>query len=198
MDNFGVKYFGKKNSDHLIAALKGKYKISEDCTGSLYCGIGMDWNYIARTLDFGMPGYIKKQLQSYKHSKPTCPHHSPHPVGPRQYGKSSQDPIPPDDTTAGVPDSILQIQHVVWSILYYARAVDLTALKVLTTLRSDQAKATTHTMKRTEHLLDYLATHPNAKMRYYASSMVLNIHSYASYASKRGVISRALGHYFLG
>ena len=68
----------------------------------------------------------------------------------------------------------------------------------LTTLGSEQAKAITHTMKSTEHSLDYLATHPNAKMRYYASSMVLNIHSNTSYASERGVRSRTLGHYFLG
>ena len=30
VDDFGVKYIDKKNADHLVAALKGKYKISED------------------------------------------------------------------------------------------------------------------------------------------------------------------------
>ena len=83
------------------------------------------------------------------------------------------------------------------SILYYAQAVDLTALTALTTLGIIQAKATTHTLKSTEQLLDYLATNPNATLRYYASSMVLNIHSDASYASERGAKSRAVGHYFL-
>ena len=74
----------------------------------------------------------------------------------------------------------------------------MTALTALTTLGSEQAKATAHTMKSTKHLLDYLATHPNAKLRYYASAMVLNIHSDASYASERGAKSRTAGHYFLG
>ena len=39
VDDFGVKYVGKKNADHLVAALKGTNKISEYWTGSLYCGI---------------------------------------------------------------------------------------------------------------------------------------------------------------
>ena len=87
VDDFGVKYVRKNNADHLIAPLKGKYKISEDWTGSLYCGIDMDCNYIACTLDFGMPGYIKTQLQRYEHRKPTHPQHSPHPVAPKTIRK---------------------------------------------------------------------------------------------------------------
>ena len=138
---------------------------------------------MAHTLDLGMPGYIKTQLQRYKHSKPTRPQHSPHPVVPSRYGKSAQNPIPPDETPAAGPDGILRIQQVVGSILYYARAVDLNALTALMTLGSEQAKATAHTLKITKHLLDYLATHTNAKLQYYASSMMLNIHSAASHAS---------------
>ena len=153
---------------------------------------------MARTLDLGMSGYIKTQLQRYKHSKPTLPQHSQHPVAPRRYFKSSQHPIPPDKTPFTGHDGILRVQQVVGSILYYTRAFDLIALTALTTLGRKQTKATAHTLKRTEHLLDYLATHPNAKLRYYASAMVLNIHSDASYASERGVKSRAAGHYFLG
>jgi len=62
VDDFGVKYVGKKHADHLVNALKKNYNISEDWTGSLYCGITLDWNYTQRTLDISMPGYIKKQL----------------------------------------------------------------------------------------------------------------------------------------
>ena len=68
----------------------------------------------------------------------------------------------------------------------------------LTTHGSKQAKAIAHTLKSTEHLLDYLATHTNANLQYYASAMVLNIHSDASYASERVAKSCAAGHYFLG
>ena len=47
-------------------------------------------------------------------------------------------------------------------------------------------------------MLDYLATNPNATLRYYASDMILNIHSDASYLSERNGRSRASGHYFMG
>ena len=110
MDDFGVKYVNKKNADHLVAALNGKYKIYEDWTGSLYCDIDLRWYYTNRTLDLGIPGYIETQLQRYKHIKPTRPQHSPHPIAPRRYGKNAQHPIPPDETPAVGPEGILCIQ----------------------------------------------------------------------------------------
>ena len=72
---------GKNNADHLVAALKGKYKISEDWSVSLYCDNDLEWDYMARNLDLGMPGYIKTQLQLYKNSKPTRPPALPAPCG---------------------------------------------------------------------------------------------------------------------
>ena len=39
VDDFGVKYIGKENADHLIQALKKLYTISIDWTGSLFCGL---------------------------------------------------------------------------------------------------------------------------------------------------------------
>ena len=53
-------------------------------------------------------------------------------------------------------------------------------------------------MKRARHLLDYMATHPDAKIRYKASDMVLNVHSDASYLSAPKARSRAGGYFFLG
>ena len=120
VDNFGVKYVNKKNSNHIIAALKGKYKISKDWTGRLYCGINLRWDYTTRTLNLGTPGYIKTQLQQYKHKKPTSPQHSPQPVAPRRYDKIAHHPIPPDETPAAGPNGILRVQQIVGSILYYA------------------------------------------------------------------------------
>ena len=39
VDDFGVKYVGKENADHLIQTLQKLYTISIDCTGSLLCGL---------------------------------------------------------------------------------------------------------------------------------------------------------------
>jgi hypothetical protein len=46
--------------------------------------------------------------------------------------------------------------------------------------------------------LDYLATHPDAAIRYHASDMILHIHSDASYLSVSNSRSRLGGLFFLG
>ena len=68
----------------------------------------------------------------------------------------------------------------------------------LNSIAMQQTSATDSTLQRTEDLLDYAATHPNAKVRYRASDMVLQIHTDASYLSEPKARSRAAGHYFLG
>jgi hypothetical protein len=45
VDDFGVKYTSLANANHLVSALKDKYKIKEDRTGSLYTGLTIDWDY---------------------------------------------------------------------------------------------------------------------------------------------------------
>ena len=49
-----------------------------------------------------------------------------------------------------------------------------------------------------KQLLDYVATHSNAGIRYVASDMILNLHSDASYLSEPKSKSRAGGHFWLG
>ena len=45
VDDFGVKYVGKKHADHLLEAIQKHYTCAVDWTGDLYCGIKLDWNY---------------------------------------------------------------------------------------------------------------------------------------------------------
>ena len=87
---------------------------------------------------------------------------------------------------------------MVGSLLYYARAVDMTILHALSEIASQQAKPTKRTMARVKQLLDYMHTHPDAKIRFRASDMVLNVHSDASYLSAANARSRAGGYFFLG
>ena len=78
VDNFGVKYISNDNVKHLIARLKTIYTLTEDWTGDLYCGISLGWDYVNRTVDISMPGYIKKKIQEYGHLVPSwrqkCPY----------------------------------------------------------------------------------------------------------------------------
>ena len=76
--------------------------------------------------------------------------------------------------------------------------VDLTYLMALSTIASKQTKGTENTMLKTKQLLDYLATHSNATVRFYASDMVMSIHLDASYLSEANTHSKACGHFFMG
>ena len=164
----------------------------------MYCGITLKWDYDKRTLDIAMPGYILKTLQKYKHIRSKRTQYSPYPAAPRTYGAAAQDPMPDDDTPEATEEEVKYIQQVVGTILYYARAVDITVLMALSTIASEQARATQTTIKNVKQLLDYLAWHPDATIRFHASDMILNIHSDASYLSAKGAKSRASGHFFLG
>ena len=53
-------------------------------------------------------------------------------------------------------------------------------------------------MTQVKEFLDYMHTHPDSIIRYYASNMVLNVHSDASYLTAPKARSRIGGHFFLG
>ncbi len=198
VDDFGVKYVGREHVEHLIRCLKHTYTLTEDWTGATYCGITLEWNYDKRYVDISMPGYIKKKLHEYGHALPkrlqTCPY-SP---APKAYGANAQAPFPIDASLPLDTKGIRRIQKIVGSILFYARAVDMTVLMALSSIASEQLKATELTMQRCTQLLDYLASNSDAKVRFHASDMVMNIHSDASYLSEPQARSRTCGHFFMG
>jgi hypothetical protein len=97
-----------------------------------------------------------------------------------------------------LPDSIKQIQRIVGSILYYAQAVDITVLMALSSIAIKQIKGTTSTIEKAKHLLDYLATNPDATICYRASDMIMNVHSDAFYLSEADAGSRACRQFFMG
>jgi hypothetical protein len=68
----------------------------------------------------------------------------------------------------------------------------------LNDINTEQNKATEKTQAATNKLLDYLATHPYATIRYHASDMILHIHSDTSYLSVSKSRSRLGGLFFFG
>jgi hypothetical protein len=68
----------------------------------------------------------------------------------------------------------------------------------LNDIATKQTKATEKTQAATNKMLDYLATHPDATIRYHATDMVLHIHSNAYYLSVSNAWSRLGGLFFLG
>ena len=173
--------------EHLLESLHTTYTLTADWTGDLYCGITLGWNYDKRYVDISMPGYIKKKLQEYGHVVPNRLQSCPYAPEPKQFGATVQAPAPPDDTPRLNDAGIKRVQKIVGSILYYARAVDMTVLMALSSIAMEQTKATDWTLERCMQLLDYLASNNPAKVRFHASDMIMNIHSDASYLSAPGV-----------
>jgi hypothetical protein len=199
VDNFGVKYVGKKHADHLIQCIKETYELTEDWTGDSYCGIKLNWNYDVRMLNILMPTrYIKKLLQKYKYCVPPKPQHCPYSPSPIQYGAKAQTPILVNISPKLSPNNIKEIQQIIGSILYYAWAVDITVLMALSSIAIKQTKGTTNMMQKAKQLLDYLATNPDATIRFRASDMIMNVRSEVSYLSGANARSRACRHFFHG
>jgi hypothetical protein len=65
-------------------------------------------------------------------------------------------------------------------------------------LASEKSNATEVTADKVIKLLNYCNTHPETKMRYHASEMILHIHSDTSYLSENEAKSRAGGLFFMG
>jgi hypothetical protein len=78
------------------------------------------------------------------------------------------------------------------------QAIDLTVMMALSTIASEQAQSTKNTMQKNKQLLGYLAAHSDATVQFYATDMILNIHSNAFYLSKANTHSRACRHFFMG
>ena len=173
VDDFGVKFEGDCHANHLKKCLEKHYEVSIDWSGSLLCGINLDWNYKKCYVNTSMSGYIDKARHKYQHQMPKRPVNAPAKFKPIQYGAKVQ--IADVDTSPQIEkERIRHIQDVVGTLLYYARAVDPTLLATLSQIALRQSTATEEVATMIKQLLDYVATHSNAGIRYVASDMILN------------------------
>ena len=195
VDDFGVKYSNVEDAEHLMTALKQHYKVSEDWTGSWYCGLTLVWDYKNRTCDVSMPGYVERALQRFKHTF-TATEDSPHAWQKPTYGAKVQYASQDSTPNLNAADQ-KHVQTVLGTFLYYARAVDSTLLASIGTLATQQTNGTKATLIALTQLLNYCTTHPNAVIRYHASGMVLWVDSDASYLSAPKGRSRMAGYHYL-
>jgi hypothetical protein len=103
VDDFGIKYIGCGNAEHLMAEIKKNYDISSDWTGSVYCGLKIDWDSTNGTVDLSMPGYTKAALHEYQHPSPTHTEHAPYQWNMPIYGAKTQYATDTQDSPALSP-----------------------------------------------------------------------------------------------
>jgi hypothetical protein len=150
-----------------------------------------------RTCDISIPGDVANVLIKFQHDTPKHPQDTPSPYVMPVYGANNQYATH-DETPPLTSKQCINIQKVTGSIFYYARAVEPTLLMSLSDISTEQTKATEKTQAATNQLLDYLATHQDATIRYHASDMILHSHSDASYLSVSHALSRLGGLFFCG
>jgi hypothetical protein len=94
---------------------------------------------------------------------------------------------PPCITTSSTPVSPAEktwIQQVVGSLLFYARALDLSLLTAVCQLSSHQSTPTQHDLSSAHRLLNYASSHPNPHKTIHPSSMALWACTDASFLSR--------------
>ena len=199
VDDFGIKYFSKNDLEHLFNTLGAHYKFSTDMSGTNFCGLKLHWNYTQGFVDISMPEYIQKSLQRLQHTPPTSPQYSPQHHTPVTYGSTQPQKATSLDTSPYLdPPSTKWIQSVVGTFLYYARCIDPTISTAINDISMTQSQPTQSTLQQCKRLMDYVATYPNAYIRYHASDMILNVESDAAYLVLPKARSRLAGLFNLG
>ena len=158
----------------------------------------MNWDYTAGHVNLTMPKYVARALHKFKLSLQKFhldnkPEYSPHKHVEPKYGQKVQYAEPTDDTTKLDYVDINLIQKIVGTFLYYGIAVDSTILVALSNIASEQSSATSNTSKKITRLFNYLATNPDATIRYKRSGTIVWVHSDASCLSFPKAQSRVGG-----
>jgi hypothetical protein len=182
VDDFSVQYVGKQHAEHLRNALLQTYELTMDWTAMVYSGVTLKWDYKNRTCDISMPGYNSNVLRKLQHEAPKHSQQTPSRYVKPVYGAKTQYTTK-DKTPPLTAQQCLTIQKV---------------RMPLNDITTEQTKATEKTQAATNQLLDYVATHTDATIRYHTSDMILHIHSDASYLSVSNARSRLGGLFFLG
>jgi hypothetical protein len=123
--------------------------------------------------------------------------HAPHTWNPPIYGAKTQ--YVEDKTTSPALSAkdVNKLQQLTGKLLYYARAVDPTLIMPINVLASAQSKSKAVTADKVIKPLNYCNTHPETKIRYHASNMILHIHSDASSLSENEAKSRSGGFLYM-
>jgi hypothetical protein len=197
VDDFAVVWTDQASMDHFIRTLTLLYQVKVNWSGNKYLGMDIRINRKDRHVTLTMSGYIRKLLQRVR------PNGIKGASTPAQY-------TPPNFANPGAQKATIDasplasesdkklLQSVVGTLLYYCRAVDPSICTAVHQLGSIQSKPTDNDMAKMERLLRYVASHSNNGIRYYASSMTLQLMSDASYLSRPKARS-VCGHFgYLG
>jgi hypothetical protein len=79
VDNFGIKYVGHENIEHLSGIPNERYKSSQDWDGAHYLGMNINWDYINKNFHVSMLDCLPEALIQFQHAPLAKPQHQPYP-----------------------------------------------------------------------------------------------------------------------
>ena len=147
-----------------------------------------------------MDGYIPKALQRFKHFLDEPVKYTPSPIvyEPPMYGNKDNQEIIPNTAEPLIDEQLKSCREIIGTLLYYARAIDVSLLPAITTIVSELAQPTVIQLEQVKRLLAYAATFPDNRLVFRKSDMILRVHSDASYLSRSHGRSVVGGIGFLG
>jgi hypothetical protein len=198
VDDFGIKYGSRDDAEHLIKTLQSNgYQLTIKEKGDTY--LGMDIAFTPSSVSISMPGYIEKMLQRFRPNYLLPSHRPAHTPGKYTTPVFRRiQHVEIDDSPTLSPSQTKELQAIVGTLLYYARAVDPTLLPIANELASQQATPTTKALTAANQALSYCAGHKTNSITYHACDMILFGHVDASYLSRSHARSVAGGIFFLG
>jgi hypothetical protein len=178
VDDFGVRYKTQADADHLIGTLeKYEYKLKVRPLGDVYLGMAIAFDRQNKTVSISMPGHVEKMLQQFR-PQYFLPGHRP-PRTPGVYIAPSFSKKPQtifiDRSEKVSPTLVTELQAIIGTLLYYARAVDPTLLLIANELASQQANATRRILNAANRALSYCAAFSNNQIVYHACDMALHV-----------------------
>ena len=118
-----------------------------------------------------MPEYVKHALHKFKHLHPSRPERSNYVHNAPIYGRSIQYSDPEDSSDLLPPSNCNLIQQIEGTFVYNGIALDNNLLVALNVISLEQSKATDNTSKKITKFLNYLATHPEAVIKFHDIGM---------------------------
>jgi hypothetical protein len=155
----------------------------------------MKISFTPTTVSLSMPEYITKTLQRFRpqyllptHRAAATPGKYHAAIYPRiQLVKEDLSPLL-------TPAQCTEIQAIVGTLLYYARAVDPSLLPIANEIASQQANPTQKVLTAANRALSYASARQNNCITYHACDMVLFLHVDASFLSRSHARSVVGGH----
>ncbi len=178
VDDFGVPYKTQADADHLIHTLeKYDYKLKGRPLGDVYLGMTISFDRPNKTVSISMPEYVKKMLQRFR-PQFLLPGHRPSRT-PGVYIAPSFSKKPQtvfiDKSEKLSPSLITELQAIIGTLLYYARAVGPTLLSIANKLVSQQANATRRILNAANRALSYCAAYSNNQIVHHACNMAHHV-----------------------